>query len=300
MNATVPSRQTGSAATAIHRHLHRTQAVEQDQQHVAFASDSLQHNSVSTQTQEKEADDPFEFLKVFDTCFVIDDSVAMKPYWDEVTALVRAVIPFCTERDTNGIDIWFGNHTPAGALFGDVLRAGYRHIGLVTGHPQMHDNIEGIFNDVKPTGRHRITSRLLDLLDAYISKCRQSVNAPGGLKPFNIIVVTAQPLSERLPEKIRRIAKELDDMKAVSWQLGLQFFQVGDDEEARRQMRLLDDVLHTQSGVRDVVDTATWTDGPGKLSAEGVLKVVGGATWRAVDSMKLEELRMPDMPKGAW
>lgn len=44
----------------------------------------------------------------------------------------------------------------------------------------------------------------------------------------------------------------------------------------------------------------TWTDGPGKLSPEGVLKVVGGATWREVDSANLDELRMPNMSKDAW
>lgn len=261
---------------------------------------SPQRNVLSTPSNAHQPGDAFAFLRALDTCFLIDDSVSMKSYWEEVMALVRAVMPFCTAQDADGVDILFGNHTAAGSLFGDVLRAGYRHIGLLTGHPEMHDSVLGIFNDVKPTGRHRITSRLLDLLGAYMSRYRRDAGGPGPTKPLNVIVVTAQPLSSRIPEGIRHIAKELDRLEAPPWQLGVQFFRVGDDDEAARQMGLLDDVLHSENGVRDIVDTSTWTDGPGKLSPEGVLKVLGGATWREVDRMELDELRMPDVPRGAW
>lgn len=264
---------------------------------------AVQRKPVSFQRQVRKVEDPFEFLSHFDTRFVIDDSTAMVPYWDEVTDLVFAVAPLCAERDTSGIDIYFGNHKPAGALFGGIEKAGYRHIGIVNGMPQMHDNVEGIFNNVKPRGRHRVTSRLLDILNWYMLQYQSSAQAAGSaqhFKPINIIVVTAQPLSDRVPKHIQKLAKALDEMGAPSHQLGIQFFLVGDDERARNQMQLLDDTLHARQGVRDIVDTATWTDGPGKLSAEGILKVLGGAVSRPIDSMKLEELRMPTMPKEEW
>ncbi|KAK9416927.1 putative VWFA domain-containing protein [Seiridium unicorne] len=299
-------RLAGTAAAAVHRHLYMNPAQTSRQDSSLPIFESMRRKPVPSQTQPTEPgiteqEDQFAFLAHFDTCFLIDDSKAMKRYWDEVIDLIRAVVPLCADRDTTGIDIYFGNHQPAGSLLLGIGRQGYRNIGLVTGMPDMHDNVEGIFNGVQPTGRHRITDRLRLLLEDYMLSYHRSVQETGStVKPKNIIVVTAQRLSQRVTHAVHRTAKQLDDLDAPSYQLGIQFFQIGDDEEARKDMQFLDDKLPVQQGVRDIVDTATWTDGPGKLSADGVLKVVGGAVRRSIDLIQLEELRMPPLPAITW
>lgn len=243
---------------------------------------------------EENKPDPFDFLGIFDTIFLIDDSTSIAPYWDEVMGLIRAIVPLCVERDTNGVDIYFANHARSGSHWhpGDVRRKGYQHIGIWSAHPEMHDNVEGIFNDVKPTGKHGITDRLIHILKDYVSRFKKDAS----IKPINIIAVTARPFSDRIGQ-VSEIARRLDRIQAPSHQVGIQFFQIGDDEEVREQMRFMDNDVHEKYGHRDIMDTATWTDGPGKLSAEGVLKVVGGAVSRSLDGTKLTELRMPRMPE---
>lgn len=248
-------------------------------------------------------EDPFSFLTYFDTCFLIDDSRYMRPYWDEVAALVREVVPLCAERDTSGIDIFFSNHKPAGSFMGGIERAGYRNIGLVTGMPDMHDNVEGIFNHVHPHGCKQVSKRLSQIMGRYMERYQESIQQTGSvreMKPLSIIVVTAQPLNRYTPMIVAEVADELDRLDAPSHQLGIQFFRIGDNALVAEQMEFMDDSLRDgKHGKRrrDMVDTATWTDGPGKLSPEGVLKVVGGAVNRSLDGVHLEELKMPAIPE---
>ncbi|KAI1860603.1 uncharacterized protein JN550_011451 [Neoarthrinium moseri] len=298
------------AVAAVHQHLYRdggatsrpvTARLPTGLYTQKYASDDQKSPSGDQKAQDIE--DPLNFLAHFDTCFVIDDSASMNPYWDEVTALVRAVVPLCTERDTSGIDIYFANHKPAGAFFGGIDRAGYRNIGIVSGVPEMHDNVDGIFNHVKPRGNHGITKRLNQILWRYMDLYHVSIletRSKRRLKPLNIIAITAQPMSKRVPDEIIDVAERLDRWEAPSHQVGIQFFQVGDIPETRAQMEYMDDKLHKKTKARDIVDTVTWTGGPGNLSPEGVLKVVGGAIKRSIDRIQLEETSMPPMPMLSW
>jgi hypothetical protein len=79
----------------------------------------------------------------------------------------------------------------------------------------------------------------------------------------------------------------LDDLRAPAWQVGIQFFQVGSDPKAARHLKVLDDDLakfSTRDRMRDIVDTVPFTDANGgRLSADGILKVVLGAVTRRLD-----------------
>ena len=50
-------------------------------------------------------------------------------------------------------------------------------------------------------------------------------------------------------------AKKLNAIQAPLWQVGIQFFQVGDDGEAAKVLRELDDALLDLGWKRDMVDT---------------------------------------------
>jgi hypothetical protein len=244
-------------------------------------------------------DDDFNFLAEFDTCFVVDDSFSMRSHWDEVRTLVRTIMPLCADRDTTGVDIYFGNHKPSGSFMGGIERAGYRHIGLVQGSPEMHDNVEGIFNLVRPgLSASSVSKRLIQILDNYMLQYEKSIQQPevektdkDELKPLNIIVVTAHSVGSSLSKHVLEIAGKLDKLNAPAHQIGLQFFQIGSDAKVADHMKKLDDVLHHNQQVRDIVDTTTWTDGPGKLSPEGMLKALGGAVTKSFDNMHAEKIK---------
>ncbi|XXG95780.1 hypothetical protein Hte_002051 [Hypoxylon texense] len=250
-------------------------------------SKALTRKHVST------SEDPYAFLKHFDTAFLIDDSAAMGNYWSQVGALLDQIAPICTERDRNGIDIYFVNHHPRGYFFynfigRDMDRAGYRHIGQVTGAPSMRDNVAGIFSSVRPHGKCRLAHRLGHILDGYLDEMRRQWRLRGHrIKPLNLIVITAGITDDDPGETLMRTARKLDEMKAPSYQVGVQFFRMGQNENARRKLELLDGDLAEAMKFRDMVDTVTWSGQPGELSPDAVLKVVLGAVERSIDKQQV-------------
>lgn len=73
-------------------------------------------------------------------------------------------------------------------------------------------------------------------------------------------------------------------MRAPLKQLGLQFVQVGNDAEAAKALRKLDEGLQ---GVRDMVDTTPFTQlKNGQLTADDLIKMLIGGINRKIDGDK--------------
>jgi coproporphyrinogen III oxidase-like Fe-S oxidoreductase len=70
--------------------------------------------------------------------------------------------------------------------------------------------------------------------------------------------------------------------------VGIQFFQVGDDQQAKEYLQALDDELvrrRSYEGMRDIVDTVPWKGDRGTvLNADGILKCVLGAVNKKYDN----------------
>lgn len=238
-------------------------------------------------------EDPYAFLKHFDTAFLIDDSAAMGNYWSQVGALLDQIAPICTEHDRNGIDIYFVNHHPRGYFFYSLIgsqrdRAGYKHIGQVTGAPSMRDNVAGIFSSIRPHGKCRLDHRLGHILDGYVDQMRRQLRRGHRIKPLNLIVITAGITDDNPIDTLMRTARKLDEMKAPPYQVGVQFFRMGQNENARQALEFVDDDLAEAMDFRDMVDTVTWSGQPGELSPDAVLKVVLGAVERSIDKQKVQ------------
>lgn len=106
------------------------------------------------------------------------------------------------------------------------------------------------------------------------------------VRPVNIIVITDGVFTDDAESVIMGVARKLDSVDAIAWQVGIQFFQVGDDESARLYLQELDDFLGgRQDGMRDIVDTVSW--GQGGLCGEGILKAVLGAVNKRLDRRTL-------------
>lgn len=233
------------------------------------------------------ADSPYAFLGQFDTIFVIDDSGSMSGRsWRETSAALGAITPICTEHDTNGIDIYFLNHRNPHAE--DDL-GGYAN---VTTTPSVHE----IFKNVRPMGGTPTGTRLNAILKRHLadlSNKKKSHGQEASIKPLNIIVITDGVATDDVESAIVSAARKLDKMGAEPWQVGIQFFQVGQEPEAAEDLRELDDALAGEHGVRDMVDTVPWSGIDGAiLTAEGIMKATMGAINRKLDRKKGTDARL--------
>jgi uncharacterized protein YegL len=213
--------------------------------------------------------DPYAFLKSFDTVFLIDDSGSMAGRsWRETGKALETITPICTQRDADGIDVYFLNH-PDSSLYRNITTAG---------------TVVEIFQTVRPGGATPTGQRLNKILRPYVQRYQ---NDPEGTKPINIIVITDGEPSDDVESPIIQAAKKLDKLDAPTWQVGIQFFQVGKEPGAREHLKQLDDGLKELAGddeLRDIVDTVPFTgDDSSTLTAAGVLKVVLGSVNRRLD-----------------
>ncbi|KAF4447768.1 hypothetical protein F53441_8718 [Fusarium austroafricanum] len=225
------------------------------------------------------AEDKYAFLSSFDTIFVIDDSGSMAGRsWREVREALSAIAPICTSHDPDGIDVYFLNHRSHAAGTGVQAPGGYFQI-------QDANQVKQLFESVRPCGSTPTGARLHSILKPYVAHLCRSRDL-GSIKPVNIIVITDGCASDDPESIIVHHAKKLDQIEAPPHQVGIQFFQVGNELGAATALRELDDDLAEQ-GIRDMVDTATWnstTSESGKsLTADGILKVVLGAVVRRLD-----------------
>lgn len=115
-------------------------------------------------------------------------------------------------------------------------------------------------------------------------------------KPLNIIVLTDGEPTDDPESVIVDAARRLDALNAPLSQVGIQFFQIGDEEGAREALEDLDDALAEIYGIRDMVDYTPYIsdrqrekrsaeegeDGEA-LTGEWILKVLTGAVNRRLD-----------------
>lgn len=220
------------------------------------------------------ADDQFAFLKSFDTIFLIDDSGSMAGRsWRETGKALETITPICTERDADGIDIFFLNH-PDSSIYKNVTTAG---------------TVIEIFQTVRPGGATPTGQRLQKILKPYLQRYEKN---PETTKPINVIVITDGEPSDDVEAPIISAAKKLDKLDAPAWQVGIQFFQVGKEAGAREALKQLDDGLREASGdddLRDIVDTVPFTgDDDAELTGAGIMKVVLGSVNRRLDRQSKE------------
>ncbi|RDA85346.1 hypothetical protein CP532_1263 [Ophiocordyceps camponoti-leonardi (nom. inval.)] len=233
----------------------------------AYSRHSNENNTIPTPSSTPQ--DPYHFLYLFDTVFLVDDSSSMCGLrWRQVQRALQQLTPVCTSHDDDGIDVYFMNHR------NDAHPSqGYTCI-------RQGAQVESLFRAVRPLGPTPTGPSIERILDPYFERLSSEVEGRGGdfadVRPLNLIVLTdgmPGPSTSYLPEKaIVRYATRLDEMAAPSYQVGIQFIQVGDDAEATLCLERLDR-LRRRYRIRDIVDTTKFS---GPLSAEGILKAVLG------------------------
>ncbi|KAK8036801.1 hypothetical protein PG994_015298 [Apiospora phragmitis] len=201
--------------------------------------------------------------------------------WAEVRSVLKEIVPTCVEHDSDGIDIYFLNYKTGELLdkFSGKAGSGYRGI-------TSPDRVTQLFQDVRPSGGTPTGSRLGQILDSYMRRYRKVVDETEdiyAMKPINVIVITDGASGDDVESHIVRVARELDEICAPDYQVGIQFFQVGGYVEAAKALKALDDDLPSR-GVRDIVDTCYFQGGTrGTLTSQKLLKVVLGAVDKRID-----------------
>ena len=206
--------------------------------------------------------------------------------WREVSQALSLIAPIVTKHDSDGMDIYFLNHKSAnpGAPSEGVAPGGYRGIKRAA-------TVTEIFERVRPQGGTPTGIRVHNILKPYLTKLEKEIAEGKDMKPLNLIVLTDGVPSDDVESVLLSAAKKLDKLDAPPYQVGVQFFQVGNEEGAKEALEELDDGLSAlvEGGVRDIVDTVTWTGGAASseggvgLTADGILKTVLGAVVKRLD-----------------
>ncbi|KAL2272282.1 hypothetical protein FJTKL_06973 [Diaporthe vaccinii] len=185
-------------------------------------------------------EDQYAFLSSFDTVFLIDHSGSMVGRsWREVQSALSSITPICTAHDADSIDIYFLNHRSPYATGGSKGKAMYGYINV-----KHAAAVDDIFTSVRPCGMTPTGTRLNDILKAYLRHYEAAVERAGGVPSDD-------------PESVLLfVAQKLDQLESPPHQIGVQFFQVGNEPGAARALRTLDDDLAKMGGgVRDI-----WSD----------------------------------------
>lgn len=211
--------------------------------------------------------------------------------WREVSLALRTIAPICTAHDADGIDVYFLNHKTAdpGDAKAGAASGGYRHI-------KNEEDVNTIFKTVRPFGGTPTGTRLHNIFKPYLRVLQER---PDDTKQLNIIVLTDGVPSDDVESVLFQTAKKLDKLESPPSQIGVQFFQVGNERGAKEALKELDDQLGEVCGdgdIRDIVDTVTWTGGSSsgpsgetleiRLTGETILKAVLGAVVRRLDRQR--------------
>lgn len=198
--------------------------------------------------------------------------------WRETRQALTSLLPTILSHDKDGIDIFFLNHVSSdlGDAKAGIAPGGYRNVASAA-------DVERIFKAVKPGGGTPTGQRCRSILKPYLTLLESEAKKGkiDEVKPINVLAITDGVPSDDVEAVLLNAAKKLDALDAAPHQIGVQFFQVGNEEGAREALKELDDELVglVAGGVRDMVDTCTWMggaseDGELKLTSEGILKVV--------------------------
>ncbi|OAX79674.1 hypothetical protein ACJ72_06004 [Emergomyces africanus] len=244
-------------------------------------------HATTTQRQERIADtSPYAFLHDFDTILVVDDSGSMSgSSWTETKEALSAIAPICAEYDEDGFDIYFLNHRN----WSNAETGAFTKITTPA-------TVNSLFREVTPKGRTPTGSRLHDILNPYLQRVEAMSNGNATrnyrrpvVKPINIIVITDGSPTDDVETVVVRAAKRLDKCDAKPWQVGIQFVQVGNDSCASSWLESLDDVLHKEYDIRDIVDTAPWRGAA--LTSNTILKIMLGGVDRRYDRQGVSKAR---------
>lgn len=207
-------------------------------------------------------------LADYKTVILIDDSISMaeEQSWTLVREALAGIADIANKYGSEGIDIHFLHHE-------------HFHQNIKTSR-----EVQQIFNQLAPNGPETPTAaKLEELINFYLPLVERKFPQHS---PIDIIIITDGVATDQqsLPEVIVGAAHRLERSQVPEEMFGIQFVQIGTDEEAAAALRALDDHLAKEYKIRDIVDTTPYNPQQGAFNTDYMLKILLGGTNKILDN----------------
>ncbi|AOY81897.1 MAG: VWA domain-containing protein [Moorea sp. SIO1F2] len=164
----------------------------------------------------------------------IRDQLAGKSRWQIMQESTLALANKCEELDPDGITVY-------------VFAGRFKRYDNVTA-----DKVLQIFQENEPSGRTDLAGVLLDATNDYFKRKASGQTKENG---ETILVVTDGEPDER--KAVMKVIIEASRRIDVDEELGISFIQIGNDLQATKFLKILDDELQNAGAKFDIVDTVT-------------------------------------------
>ncbi|MFB2898677.1 VWA domain-containing protein [Aerosakkonemataceae cyanobacterium BLCC-F50] len=180
-----------------------------------------------------------------DYTLIIDKSGSMatkdqpggKSRWAAMEESTIAIASKCEELDPDGLTVY-------------VFSGKFKRYDNVTA-----SRVKDIFRENEPSGRTDLAGVLLDATNDYF---RRKAARQTKLNGETIVVVTDGEPDDR--KAVMRVIIEASRKMDKDEELAITFIQVGNDQQARTFLKVLDDELQGAGAKFDIVDTVTIDD----------------------------------------
>jgi uncharacterized protein with von Willebrand factor type A (vWA) domain len=198
-------------------------------------------------------------LEKRDYTLIIDKSGSMstkdqsggKSRWAVMQESTFALASKCEELDPDGITVY-------------VFSGKFRRYENVTA-----SKVQQIFKENEPVGRTDLAAVLEDALNSYFQRKTSGQIQSNG---ETIVVVTDGEPDDR--KAVMRVIIEASRRMEKDEELAISFIQVGNDPDAKRFLKALDDDLHSAGAKFDLVDTLTVDDMENLTMTEVLLNAI--------------------------
>ncbi|NEO46569.1 MAG: VWA domain-containing protein [Moorea sp. SIO4A3] len=164
----------------------------------------------------------------------IRDQLGGKSRWQIMQESTLALANKCEELDPDGITVY-------------VFAGRFKRYDNVTA-----DKVLQIFQENEPSGRTDLAGVLLDATNDYFKRKASGQTKENG---ETILVVTDGEPDER--KAVMKVIIEASRRIDVDEELAISFIQIGNDLQATKFLKILDDELQNAGAKFDIVDTVT-------------------------------------------
>jgi uncharacterized protein YegL len=220
-------------------------------------SDSLPIREIPRMVQGADHTLELRRLKEMKTVIIVDDSMSMAgARWADAREALAGIADLAAKYDSDGVDVYFLNN----ARFAMDVTDGR--------------DVKQLFDFVHPNGQTPTGQALEEILNKYIPLLEDTRLAH---KPITIVVITDGVPTDDPKGVIINAARRLDHSGVPDNKLGIQFAQIGNDEDATEALRELDEGIADVNGIRDMVDTTPWNPNDARFTTATVVKILLGA-----------------------
>lgn len=213
----------------------------------------------------------------YKTVILIDDSISMAEgdSWNQVREALGGIVDIAIQYGSKGLDLHFMHQNQ----FAENMRSRF--------------DVEKLFDQLSPTGEDTPTGvRLEQLIEMYLPLIEHPSSTH---EPISIIVITDGTAtdSDELLRCIVEAASRLDRQQVHLEKFGIQFVQIGTDQDAARALHVLDDELSDRYKIRDIVDTTPFDPSNGAFNTDYMIKILIGSLHQETDN-RTAELPLPE------